>query len=178
MTKTGNRIPPDDATRCATTGNRILSQGHAARYGKRERAGEREWWLNQRIETSRRVAVIQFRRLSKAFVDASAACSALAVNEKFSSELARKEREFGVAYGKGVETSEGEGRKRRWREYIQRITNELRDSIKHLPDALLRVVAEGLKRGHSAAGGVAKSGPVHRSRIQRFQRQRVAQGGN
>lgn len=46
--------------------------------------------------------------------------------------------------------NENENERKSWlvggeelRERIHRITNELRDSIKHLPDALLRVPAKG-----------------------------------
>lgn len=39
--------------------------------------------------------------------------------------------------------NERKRRGRELRERIHRITNELQDSIKHLPDALLRVPAKG-----------------------------------
>jgi len=49
----------------------------------------------------------------------------------------------------GQETASGRAAKERWR--VRRITNELRDSIKRLPDALLRPVTEEQSREVSNA---------------------------
>jgi len=49
----------------------------------------------------------------------------------------------------GQETASRRAAKERWR--VRRITNELRDSIKRLPDALLRPVTEEQSREVSKA---------------------------